>query len=268
VRPFLLWRNQFGKVTSILEKEQTMHTHETDRTLATTEQLAILAGEIHLAVVKAKPSAATVHRLLGTKAATRKTLVATLTALGITSAQDPRLAHSQQLWTTLGIPIAVETLDDLTMPDIPKGWTGVAIIPPISSETLFALCARHFPLWKYYDDLDDVTAEQERPNCAYVLGHRGGVEPDIEHRGKSYDQCAKEGLTFLTLKERICIELLHFAETGKLLDKIGFTITSTLALDGDAFCAHWRSGLRMFRVFGCRCRSANAGGGPRQAVFA
>ncbi len=243
-----------------------MQTHATDHTPATPEQLAILTGEIALAVAKAKPSAAVVQRLLGSKAATRKTLIATLAALGINPAPDPRLVHSQNLWAKLGLPLDI--VYDLVMPDIPADWPGIAIIPPVSNEALFALCKKHFPLWKYYDNLDDVMEEQDRPKRAYVLGHRGGVEPDQEHRNKSYDAATSEGLIFLIQKERICIELLYFAETGKHLDVVGVTITSSLAAGGIAFCAYWCSDDRGFRVSGGRSGDADSADGPRQAVFA
>src|SRR2546427_368482 len=64
-------------------KEQTMHTHETDHTPATPEQLAIFTGEIALAVAKAKPSSAHMQHLLRNKAATRKKIVSVLKALEI-----------------------------------------------------------------------------------------------------------------------------------------------------------------------------------------
>jgi hypothetical protein len=244
-----------------------MHTHETDRIVATSEQLAIFAGELAVAVAKAKPSFAHMQRVLGSKVATRKAVIAVLRALEIGDATDPRLAHSQALWAKLGIPIDC-CLDELTMPDIPEGWTGVAIIPTLSNEALFGFCEKHFLSWKYYDDLDSVTSEQSRPKRAYVLGHHGGVEPDVAHRNKSYDQCTKEGLIFLTLKERLCIELLHFAATGEPLDKVGITITSSLASDGGAFDAFWGLGDRKFLVGGYHPRDASATYGPRQAVFA
>ncbi len=179
---------------------------------------------------------------------------------------DPRLAHSQALWAKLGMPLDI--LDDLVIPDIPEGWTGLAIIPPISNETLFALCEKHFPSWKYYENLDEIKGEQERPKRAYVLAHRGGIEPDAVDRNKSYDQCIKEDLIFLTQKERICVELLCFAETGEHLDVVGVTITSSLTMDGRAYCACWDSRGREFCVYGGDLGDAYPTFGPRQAVFA
>ncbi|OGZ04675.1 MAG: hypothetical protein A2845_05265 [Candidatus Lloydbacteria bacterium RIFCSPHIGHO2_01_FULL_49_22] len=246
-----------------------MQTHETDHTPATPEQLAILTGEIALAVAKAKPSFARIQKLLGSKSATRKSIsTAVLSALEIDSAPDPRLVKSQRLWAKLGLPL--DCLDDLVMPDIPTDWDGVAIIPEVSCERLFALCVKHFPSWKYGNNLDNFKEEQNRPSRAYALGHRGGVEPDVLHRGKSYNQCIEEGLIFLTQKERICIELLRFAETGEHLDVVGLTITSSLAEVGHAYYAHLDSSFRtqVFRMGFCRRMCADSAGGPRQAVFA
>ncbi len=243
-----------------------MQTHDTDHIPATSEQLAIFTGEIALAVAKAKPSFAHMQQLLGSKAATRRALTAALKSLEIASGPDPRLVYSQQLWAKLGLPLDI--LGDLTMPEIPDGWAGVAIIPPFSREALFALCVKHFPSWKYYNNLDDIAEEQDRPKRPYVIGHRGGIEPDIEHRNKGYDTSVKEGLIFLTQKERICIELLHFVATGDHLDKVGVTVTSSLAPDGHAFVAYWYLDGRRFHVHGCHRRAAGSAYGPRQAVYA
>ena len=159
----------------------------------------------------------------------------------------------------------------LTIPELPRGFNQIAINPvgQLRKEKLFELCSKKFLAWKYYNDLDKTTAkEQARPKTTYVFGYRGGTEPDKEHLGKSHNKAMAEGMTFLTLEERIWAELRYFANTGRHLDEVGWTITSSLASDGIAFGAGWDSGDRRFRVRGYRCSDAYPNDGPCEAVFA
>lgn len=114
-----------------------MHTHETNHTPATPEQLAILTGELALAVAKAKPSFTLLQRLTTNKLARRRAVIAVLKALEIECAIDPRLLAEQQFWAKLGIALEV---DDLNLPGIPAGWSEVAIKPVgVTNEQLLAL---------------------------------------------------------------------------------------------------------------------------------
>src|SRR3989338_2001325 len=257
-----------GSIVGIFfEKEQSMQTDKTDSASATPEQLAMLTGEFALALAKAKPSAALMQHLLRSRVATRKMIIAALSTQGrISHTIDPRLVQCQKLWEKLGV--VLDCMDNLVMPEIPSGWRGIAIIPPLTNEALLALCKKHFPIWSKRDGLDNILREQNRPRCTYVVVHRGGMEPDKEHRNKSHDDAVNEGLYFLTLKERICIELLHFIKTGKHFDVKGtMTVTSSLTMGGDAFNVYWSSHIQTFIVDGCSTVTSYSTNGLRQAVF-
>lgn len=241
----------------------------TDLKPATAEQHAILSGEIALAVAKAKPSFALMQRLASNKLAKRRALTSALKALEMELVPDPRLVCEQRFWAKLGISVEI---DNLVVPELPLDFTEVAIIPAhLTNEQLFALCEKYFPSWKYYDNLDENTAEQSRPDGTYVVGYRGGIEPDLEHRKKSYDIAMGQGLIFLNPKERLIAELRYAVPDGvylnRHLDVRGWTITSSLASDGYAFDARWHPGNRGFRVTGCYRSYADPGCGPREAVY-
>ncbi|OGZ10964.1 MAG: hypothetical protein A3C93_04075 [Candidatus Lloydbacteria bacterium RIFCSPHIGHO2_02_FULL_54_17] len=238
----------------------------TDLKPATLEQYAILTGEIALAVAKAQPSFALMQRLATNKTAKRRALATALKALEMELIPDPRLTAEQQFWVKLGVAVEI---DDLMVPECPADFTEIAIIPAsLTNEQLFVLCAKHFPSWKYYDDLDKCTAQQARPTNTYAVGYRGGVEPDLEHRNKSYDVATKEGLIFMNPKERLVAELRYFVRTGRHLDEKGWTITSSLASGGCALCAGWYPSSGTFDVDGYGRSCAGSADGPRQAVFA
>ena len=235
---------------------------------ATAMQYATLTGEIALAVAGANPSFDHMQELLGSKVRTRGAVTAALKALKIDVGGDSRLLKEQQFLASLGIAVDIA---GLTIPELPRGFNQIAINPvgQLRKEKLFELCSYKFLAWKYYNDLDKTTAqEQARPKTTYVFGYRGGTEPDKEHLGKSHNKAMAEGMTFLTLEERIWAELRYFANTGRHLDEVGWTITSSLASDGIAFGAGWDSGDRRFRVRGYRCSDAYPNDGPCEAVFA
>lgn len=248
-----------------------MRTHETDHAPATSKQLAILTGEIAVALAEANPAFARVQKLLMSKLATRRKIsAAVLKALEIECAPVPRLLAEQQFWAKLGIAL---TVDELNMPEIPSGWSEVAIKPAgVTNEQLFALIQqerkkRGEDAWKYYGNLDDVKEEQARPKGTYVFAYCGDSEPDALYRGKmSYDLAIAAKLTFLTLSERLIAELRAIV-IGKYFDAEGWTITSSLASGGCAFGVCWRSGDRVLGVGGCRRSSVDPRFGPRQAVF-
>lgn len=242
----------------------------TDLKPATPEQYAMATGEIALAVAQAKPSFALMQRWAKNKKTKRRGISAVLKVLEMELMSDPRLVREQNFWAKLGVAVEV---DDLTVPVLPADFTEVAIIPTnLSAEQLFALCQKHFPSWKYYEDLDEQMAKQIRPTGTYVIGYRGGVEPDTLHRNKSYDSAMSEGLIFMNPKERMVAELRYAVPNGSYLhrhlDVKGVTITSSLASDGSAFYACWFPSAGEFDVRGSARSRAHPGCGPRQAVFA
>ena len=238
---------------------------------ATAEQLVTLSSVVALELVKglSKVPFAQVQGWLSNKSFPQKAARKLAQELKAEVSQhDPRLVREQQFLASLGITVDIT---GLTISELPRGFNQIAINPvgQLTKEKLFEFCSKKFLSWKYYDDLDKATAkEQARPKTTYVFGYRGDTEPDKEHLGKSYDVAMAEGLTFLTVEERIWAELRYFANTGRYLDEVGGTITSSLTSDGDAFYARWNPDDRKFRVRGSHRSYANPVCGPREAVFA
>ncbi|OGZ07460.1 MAG: hypothetical protein A3C93_03150 [Candidatus Lloydbacteria bacterium RIFCSPHIGHO2_02_FULL_54_17] len=217
--------------------------HGTDLKPTTPEQHAILTGETALPVAKANPSFALMQKLASNKTTKRRALTATSKALEIELIPGPRLIREQQFWAKLGVAVVI---DDLMIPELPTDFTEVAIIPDtLTCEQLFALCAKHFLSWKYDYDLNKSTRKQVRPKGTYVVGYRGGIEPDLEHRGKGYGVATKEGLIFMNPKERLVAELRYAVPNGvylsRHLDVKGGTVTSSLTLGAISFLARWNT---------------------------
>lgn len=237
---------------------------------ATKGQLATLIGVAGMGLAKAGFSFDEMQVFLGNKSRTEACIARALRNEHNILAKYAPLVREQVFWAKLGVSVAIE---DLTMPDLPTDLTEIAIIPAhLSAEQLFALCQKYFPSWKYHGNLDEVSAEQVRPTGTYVIGYRGGIEPDSVHLGKSYDVAMKEELIFMNPKERMVAELRYAVPDGVYLhhhlDVKGISILSSLAAGGGAFCVSWRPGSWGFHVYGYFRSYVDSGHGPRQVVLA
>ena len=86
----------------------------------------------------------------------------------------------------------------------------------------------------------DYDAEQTRPAGIYVISHRGGDDPDVEHHGKSYDDAAESKMLFMSAKEYLLATSFHRWSTGHFMDKKnGWTRTSSLWSDGSLVEGCW-----------------------------
>ena len=112
------------------------------------------------------------------------------------------------------------------------------------------------------------SVEQKRPQGLYVFAHRGGDEPDAEHRNKSYDDATEAGMTFMNSKEYLLATGFHRWLNGHFMDVKGWTRTSSLWSDGDLVRGYWYpSRGRLYLSFGGR-GNRDPDGGPRELVLA
>lgn len=110
--------------------------------------------------------------------------------------------------------------------------------------------------------------EQKRPQGLYVFAHRGGDEPDAEHRNKSYDDATEEGMTFMNSKEYLLATGFHHWSNGHFMDVNGWTRTSSLWSDGYLVYGYWiPSDGELYLSHGYR-DNRNPDGGPRELVLA
>lgn len=123
------------------------------------------------------------------------------------------------------------------------------IVGTLKLEKVYSVLSKHFPCWKYADNLDTAVPTNERglKNGTYAIWVRDTVEADEVHKNKSVNMVKQEGLKNETLLERMLHELKYFAETGKHLDVGNWTLCSgSHDSDGSVPRAGW--GVGEFRV--------------------
>lgn len=270
---FLLWQTRMVRDESIAYKEMLMAKPENVRNLPFGEVAGLIheaQNAVHRALAKLWPDMTVdeIHAVIGDAELTQKLRpILIITKPQVQTSEKPAgpLEREQQFWADLGVTADITTL---RIPEALAEFREIAINPQLSREELYALCQKNFPSWKYYGNLDAaVKKEQARPKTAYVFRYRDTIEPDRMHRNKNYDQAVNEKLMFLTIAERLIAELRSWIQKKRALDVKGFTITSSLDLDGSAMRAN-RSNDGSFYVFSCGCCGhSDPVCGPREAVF-
>ena len=105
---------------------------------------------------------------------------------------------------------------NLSKMEIPKdkGFYAFMIVPPQLNEAqIISVFFKkwgvniftHFDLMKLITQKIDRANEQKRPKGLYVFAHRGGINFDYKHQGKSYNTAKREGFLFMNLKEYLLV---------------------------------------------------------------
>ncbi|MDP3710284.1 MAG: hypothetical protein Q8R29_00995 [bacterium] len=132
------------------------------------------------------------------------------------------------------------------VPEPERDFTRVLGIPQgLTPNQMLGALEKHFPCWRYIDDLDAATQglNEREPVQNYFIRVRNRREADEEHKNKSANQIRAEGLTTETLLERLVHEGVYFYETGQHPDIDNITLcTGSRDQDGDVPCAGWRRG--------------------------
>ena len=125
------------------------------------------------------------------------------------------------------------------------------VLERITEDDVFNSYAKKFgkdKVWKYYDNIRKSIKEQQVvPTGDYTFSHRGGLEPDIEHMNKSYDDFYQDGNNYMVPKEGLLAAFRCRFETDKMWDVKGLTRFHALDSDGDAMNMH-RDGNGQFCV--------------------
>jgi hypothetical protein len=119
---------------------------------------------------------------------------------------------------------------DIAIPPKPSNgsWRLLIIAAGMTSEKVFAQCAKLFSCWKYYSGDLNVTFSYNARTAEkhYAVWVRDGVEPDVDLLGLSVSKADPHMKIGITLPERLMQELKYFVETGEHLDKRGSTFCS------------------------------------------
>lgn len=169
------------------------------------------------------------------------------------------------------------TLAENMFPQNPNFLTYMAVHPDLNEDEIMEAIQKFFNkakdtvnLYKYLDPVakninrNKEQKIQKRPSGLYIFAHRGGDEPDTEHRDKSYNDAVAGGLTFANAKEYLLMTGFHKYIKGYFMDKKGWTRTSSLWLDGDLVYGGWSEGGSELELYYGSVDYGGSDSGPRE----
>lgn len=108
-----------------------------------------------------------------------------------------------------------------------------------STSEIFAECESLFKVWTSYDK-KRLDSNFPIPKVLTTRYFAKNIEADEQYQNKSAKTLEKEGGEFITLRERLLLELLYFKETGKHLDIENWTLCAgSRCADGDVPGVGW-----------------------------
>ena len=147
--------------------------------------------------------------------------------------------------------------------------TYMAVPSDLDEDQIFSRVTTYFKVGQYAYQSPVASninrnVEQKRPQGLYVFAHRGGDEPDAEHRNKSYDNATGMGITFMNSKEYLLATGFHHWLNGHFMDVEGWTRTSSLWSDGRLVDGCWSPGDSELYLDYSRRDSRCSDSGPRE----
>ena len=134
---------------------------------------------------------------------------------------------------------------ELQVPKKEEGFDRLIIVAQgMTPQRLYDKCKELFPCWKWTDKNFNkvVSSERTSKNGAYAVWFRDRIEADEELKNLSANDLKEQGITGITLEERLLYELKYFAETGKHLDVKNITLCSgSRDSDGGVPDVYWCS---------------------------
>ncbi len=203
--------------------------------------------------------------------------------LGVPVAHPDSLLHLCDLWITFWQEVGGRALvdTDLGLPKYRPGFIWPIVTPrDLGAQALYGLMisTKFFPCLMKWPDIAVLEVKEDYLKVvdqAPVVLIQSSVEPDTR---LSYNQAVAGGLHFISLRQRIILELFGFwlnkfhrslAMTNGIpthLDREGRTYTSTLGPEGGVVNAYWDGANGGFVVNWSRRDKDDSDGGVRQAV--
>ncbi len=160
----------------------------------------------------------------------------------------------------------------LSVPLSPVDFVGLLYIPQMKGDLAVKAYRKIFGDTSVYDNdysknIDTMIKEQQtRPDGPYWIRHRNSIEPDAEHRNKSYNDFHKDGNNYMVPLEGILFALYYRWQTGQMIDVVGVTRFHALDTDGGVL-GMIRNGDSQFRLVWHGRDSRFSDYGPRQVNF-
>ena len=140
----------------------------------------------------------------------------------------------------------IELPNGIKIPTKKDGFNRLLVIAKgLTNNSVYAACEKHFPCFRYNNDLDTAvpTNERDPKNGSYAIWVRDEIEADEVHKDKSVNMIKEEKLKTQTLLERMLHELVYFLESKKHLDIQNWTLCSgSRDSDGRVPGAGWDDG--------------------------
>lgn len=171
------------------------------------------------------------------------------------AADSPTSVYDWQRFYTKFFGTAFD-FSDVKIPGKQPGFDWLIVVAKgFTPNKVFEVCQKHFPCWRYRNDLDKETeGRNDRESKEhYAIWVRSRQEADEELKNLSAEDLKEKGVKGITLLERLLLELWYWKETSEHLDVKNITLCSgSRDSDGDVPGAYWDGGR--FRVGWCSPR--------------
>ena len=125
----------------------------------------------------------------------------------------------------------------------------IIVAKGLTLDQIYNVCAKHFPCWRYTDDLDKAVTHNDRTaEKTYAVSFRNRKEADKELKNLSANQLAEKNILGITLLERLIYELKFWSETKEHLDVLNWTLCTGSRIKDYVPCVCWYSGKPNLKV--------------------
>lgn len=121
--------------------------------------------------------------------------------------------------------LSTEVVENVSLSEKPNRWNTLKMKPEYTVQYLVDECKKLFDTYVYsWVDLSKTKSDR---SGEYEITYEPNVEADEKWKNKSANDLAElKDIKFITLEERLLLEIQYFKETGKHLDVDNWTFCS------------------------------------------
>lgn len=144
-------------------------------------------------------------------------------------------------------------------------WENITIIDKSTEKTSEILAkARSLFSVSCYDE-EGLDIQFLAPEEDLTVLFLDSIESDPKHKGKSYnDFIVEKDRSYMTMRQYLLMFIKVYQESGKCLDRKGWTRTASLWSDGSLVYGHWCSDFSGLWLHGGYRDGRDADDGPRE----